>query len=250
MVQNKTYIYGKHAVSEALAHKPEIIKQVLFSESMDDASLRSLAKKKNVTVSVLNGHNMPAEADAANHQGAVAIISVDELVIPYKKFIESLPEHVSADTALVLLNEIQDPQNVGAVIRSAAAFGISAILIPEHNQAPVTGVVVKVSAGMAFRVPLVSINNENNVIRDLKKKGFWAYGLAGEGDHDLTTEIFDAPALFVLGNEGSGLREKTRELCDVLLSIPMAPKCESLNAATSMAVTMYAWSAQHPNAIR
>ena len=90
-----------------------------------------------------------------------------------------------------LLGEIQDPQNVGAVIRSAAAFGVSGILIPDHNQAQVTGAVVKVSAGMAFRVPLVSIGNVNTVVRDLKERGFAVYGLAGEAKQIITKEAFE-----------------------------------------------------------
>lgn len=102
---------------------------------------------------------------------------------------------MTKDTALVILGELQDPHNVGAIIRSAAAFGVSAILMPEHNQAPVTGTVVKVSAGMAFRIPLVTVPNVNSAIRDLKERGFWVYGLDGEAKQTLPKEQFDAPAL-------------------------------------------------------
>lgn len=249
MTQNKIYIYGKHALTEALMHTPQAVKKVFLAPSMDDHKLRDLIRKAGVTMATFNGGKLPGEVSgSATHQGVIGLISLDELVIPYQKFIEQLKPN--ADTAIVLLNEIQDPHNVGAVIRSSAAFGISAVLIPEHNQAPVTGAVVKVSAGMAFRIPLVKIGNENHVIRDLKEKGFWIYGLAGEGARSLTTEKFDAPAVFVLGNEGDGIREKTRELCDVLLSIPMHPQCESLNAAAAMSVTLYAWSAQHNKALK
>ena len=151
--------------------------------------------------------------------------------------------------ALLVLGEVQDPHNVGAVIRSAAAFGFAGVLIPPHNQAPVNGTVVKVSAGMAFRIPLVTIPNVNTVLRDLKEDGFWVYGLEGEGTTKTTTEKYTRPTVFVLGNEGSGLREKTKELCDELLSIPIHPRCESLNAAAATAVVMAGWSAQHPEAL-
>ena len=152
---------------------------------------------------------------------------------------------INNNTALVLLDEIQDPHNVGAIIRSAAAFGISGVLIPEHNQAPITGAVVKVSAGMAFRIPLVAIGNINNTIRDLKKRGFWVYGLDGSSKKSISGESFDAPTIFILGNEAKGIRQKTRELCDALVSIPIDSKCESLNVAASAAVALYAWSAKH-----
>jgi 23S rRNA (guanosine2251-2'-O)-methyltransferase len=138
---------------------------------------------------------------------------------------------------------------VGAIIRSATAFGASGILIPAHNQAPITGIVAKASAGTVFSIPILAINNENQTILDLKKRGFWIYGLAGEGDHELPKEKFDAPAVFVVGSEGQGLRQRTREHCDILLRIPMTPRVESLNASVSAAVVLAAWATQHPEAL-
>jgi len=110
--------------------------------------------------------------------------------------------------------------------------------------------VVKVSAGMAFRVPLVSISNVNTTIRDLKEKGFWMYGLDARGDAVLGKETFDKPTVFVLGNEGAGLRKMTAEVCDTLLSIPLDQRCESLNASASAAVVFYEWARQHPSTIK
>ncbi len=250
MTQNKVYIYGKHALTEALMNTPRAVKKIYLANSVEDKALRTLVQKSGVPMAVLSGGTMPGEVSKdATHQGVIGVISLSDLMIPYDVFISKMKP--DASKALVLLNEIQDPHNVGAVIRSAAAFGIAGVLIPEHNQAPVTGAVVKVSAGMAFRIPLISIGNSNNTLRDLKAQGFWIYGLAGEaGAHNIVTEKFDAPSVFVVGNEGEGLREKTRECCDILLAIPMHPQCESLNAAASVAVTLYAWSAQHPEALK
>ena len=148
------------------------------------------------------------------------------------------------------MGELQDPQNVGAVIRSSAALGISAVFIPEFNQAPVTGSVVKVSAGMAFRIPLVKIGNINNVLRDLKKKGFWIYGLEGTAKESLEDQKFEEPTVFVLGNESKGIREKTSEICDIMLRIPMNSRCESMNVAASTAIALYEWSTKHPKALK
>jgi 23S rRNA (guanosine2251-2'-O)-methyltransferase len=156
----------------------------------------------------------------------------------YGDFIDDLD--ITPNTSLVLLGELQDPHNVGAVIRNAAAFGVSGVLIPEHNQAPITPAVVKVSAGMAFRVPLVSIGNVNTTIDDLKENDFWIYGLVEEGEESLTEQAFATPTVFVVGNEAEGIRKKTREHCDKLISIPTEGG-QSLNAAASTAVTFFDW---------
>ncbi|MEK7134777.1 MAG: 23S rRNA (guanosine(2251)-2'-O)-methyltransferase RlmB [Patescibacteria group bacterium] len=250
MTHDKIYIYGKHALTEALMEAPHSIKKVYFAAHMDDAKLRALVKKHNIPVAPLTAGKGGPEGVSGNvvHQGVIGVVSVGALTMQYQRFIDTLA--IGKDTVLVLLGEVQDPHNVGAIIRSAAAFGASGVLIPEHNQAPITGAVVKVSAGMAFRVPLISIGNVNHTIADLKKRGFWTYGLAGEGRDTIDSEQFDRPTLFVVGNESSGIREKTREACDKLLSIPMHPKCESLNVAASTAVALYAWARQHPNALQ
>jgi 23S rRNA (guanosine2251-2'-O)-methyltransferase len=248
MKQSKIYIYGKHAVSEALANAPQAVKKVYISPKQEDGHLRGLIKKTGVPVSDLGNEKLPGVDSDSTHQGVIGVISLDDLMRPFKSFMEKLS--VKDNTSLVILGEVQDPHNVGAVIRSAAAFGVAGILMPDHNQAPVTGAVVKVSAGMAFRVPIVSISNINQAIRELKDAGFTIYGLEGGGDASTTTENFDGPSAFVLGNEGSGLRLKTREYCDKLLSIPIHGRCESLNAAVSASVVLYAWSAKHPDALK
>ncbi len=248
MKQEKIYIYGKHAVEEALKNSPKSVTKVYLA-SKEDRALISLIQKYGISIANINESGATGGLDSgAKHQGVIGKVSLAALVRPYEEFITSAK--IDPHTSFALLGEIQDPHNVGAIIRSAAAFGLSGILIPEHNQAGVTGSVVKVSAGMAFSIPLVSIGNVNTTIRDLKKRGFWIYGLAGEGKNILSEEKFDAPAVFVLGNEGAGLRAETRKECDVLLSVPMHPRCESLNVAASGAVVFYEWSKKHPRAIK
>ena len=245
----KTYIYGNHALMEALRNTPHAIEKILLAPQGEDKEVRALAKSVNIPVVDLSPKTMPHDIDlSAVHQGVIGLVSLGKLVREYREFIEGLK--IGPDSALVILGEIQDPQNVGAIIRSAAAFGVAGVLIPEHNQAPITGTVVKVSAGMAFRVPLVSIGNVNTTARDLKERGFWIYGLEGDAPQNIATEKFDAPAVFIFGNEATGIRLKTRELCDILLSIPMNPRCESLNVSASAAVALYSWSAQHPGALK
>lgn len=175
----------------------------------------------------------------AVHQGVFALVRGKALAQSYKDFIETVK--ITENTSFVLLDEITDPQNVGAIIRSSTAFGVTAVLLPIHRQAPVTGAVVKVSAGTAFRIPIVMIGNVNTTIRDLKDRGCWVYGLDAHAETTIYKESFSKPSVFVFGSEGRGVRQKTEELCDIMLSIPMAPECESLNVSNSAAVTLSTW---------
>ncbi len=241
------FIYGTHAVTEALIHRPDVISELFLREG-----IQSEVKKGLLTnikkIHTFKGDNVPREVDRhAVHQGMIAKIDKTKLVIDFDDYKRTL--EAGKDMALALLGEVQDPHNVGAVIRSAAGFGLNAVLIPKHRQAGVTGTVVKVSAGMAFKIPLVEVANVNRAIEDLKEIGFFVYGLDGEGDVSLTTEQFTKASVFVLGNEGEGIRLKTREHCDLVLSIPTHTRCESLNASASAAVVFYAWSAQHGSAL-
>ena len=244
----KIYIYGKHALMEALLNAPHTIKKVFLSSEIQDGELRALLKKLNLTPATLKtremGHMVGKDT---SHQGVIAITDPGSLVIDFRRFAESL--RPTENTMLVLLDELTDPHNVGAIIRSAAAFGAAGILLPSHNQAPITGTVVKSSAGMAFRIPIISIGNVNSTVDHLKKEGFVTYGLVMNGAKNVTEEKFTAPTLFIVGNEGAGIRQKTLERCDVRLRIPMSPRAESLNASVSAAVVLYQWSIHHPGAL-
>lgn len=247
--RDKTYIYGKHALHEALVNAPHVVKKVFFSSEMDDRALRELVRSRNIPIAELKSKEAGRMVgEDSSHQGVIAVANLERLMVDFDDFIEKIK--ITNDTMLVLLDELTDPQNVGAIIRSAAAFGAAGILMPFHNQAPLTGSVVKASAGMVFRVPVVSIGNVNRTIELLKERDFRAYALAMEGPKTVSEEIYETPAVFVVGNEGKGIRQKTFEHCDVTLRIPMHPRCESLNASVSAAVALYAWSAKHPEALK
>jgi len=246
--REKIYIYGKHALTEALMHTPQAIRKVFLDPNMKDTQLRKLVERTQIPCAPLKANGESRVSSDAAHQGAIGILDPSSLLLPFNTFIQTLD--LSCQPALVLLDEVQDPHNVGAIIRSAAAFGISGVLIPGRNQAGITGSVVKTSAGMAFRMPIVSIGNVNQTVRILKEHGFWSYALAASGTHVLETEHFDVPALFIMGNEGNGVRKKTFELSDVALSIPIHSRCESLNVAASAAVVFHTWSIQHKNALQ
>ena len=246
--QEKIYIYGKHALEEALQNTPRVIRKVFLASNLLDEKLHALLEKHNIpTATLAAGKGKELVGRDTAHQGVIFTINPSALLVSLDEFLATLD--TKRNPAVAILGEVQDPHNVGAIIRSAAAFGLSGVLIPEHNQAGITGAVVKTSAGMAFRIPLVTIGNVNNTLKILKEKGFWIYGLAMYGTTSLGTEVFDAPSVFVIGNEGAGIREKTLVACDITLKIPMHKRTESLNAAVSAAIVFYEWSRKHPEAL-
>ncbi len=246
--KEKVYLYGKHALVEALTSRPDVVRKAFLAPDVTDPELHSLLQKHGIPVAELSKN---AATDVVGrdvtHQGVIATIDPSKLLLSLPDFLSTLD--MEKQPAVAVLGEVQDPHNVGAIIRSAAAFGFSGVLIPEHNQAGITGTVIKTSAGMTFRIPLVSIGNVNNTLEVLKKKGFWIYGLDMEGSSKLSDEKFDAPTVIVIGNEGKGIREKTLEACDITLSIPMHARTESLNAAVSAGIVFFAWSARHPESL-
>lgn len=244
----KAYIYGRHALEEALAATPHAVKKVFLSPDAP-GSLKAALDKNGIPVTIMK----PKEASTmvgsdASHQGVIAVIDPSRILVDFRDFAKDLSP--SPDTLLVLLDELTDPQNVGAIIRSAAAFGATAVLLPVHNQAQITGSVVKASVGMVFRIPLVSVSNVNSAVDILKNKGVTVYGLAMKGARDVMEEPFEQASLIIVGNEGRGIREKTFERCDSALRIPMHSRCESLNASVSAAIVCHAWSMRHKNALQ
>ncbi|MBP9710909.1 MAG: 23S rRNA (guanosine(2251)-2'-O)-methyltransferase RlmB [Candidatus Pacebacteria bacterium] len=249
MKQNKIFIYGKHAVAEALTQRPESVRKIHLASSMDDRSLRELIKRSGIPVEKIDERKVSSQAEGnASHQGVIALISLSGLVVPFEKFLDTFEP--TPDTALVFLSEVQDPHNVGAVIRSAAAFGAKAVLFAEHNQASISGAVIKSSAGTAFTLPLVQVPGTQQALSALKKKGMMIYGLAGESSTTLWDTEFTKPSVFVLGNEAHGIASAAKSLCDTMLSIPMSSRAESLNVAAAGATVLYEWSTQHPDALQ
>ncbi len=238
---DKVYLYGKHALREALLAKPASVQKVFLDVNAEsDIELTDLLKKHGIAVNSMKQEAKNSLAGDAVHQGVIAVINTEKLYTPFEEALKLFD--TAKNPCFVLLDELHDPHNVGAIIRSAAAFGAHAILMPEHNQSPITGTVIKTSAGMVFRIPIVKIGNVNQTVRLLKEKHMWSYGLVMNGDTPLNKAVFDTATLFIVGNESTGIREKTLELCDIGLTIPMSPECESLNASVAASVVLYEWS--------
>ena len=246
--QKATYLYGKNPLKEALLFAKQKglmpIESLMLTKSAEaDPSIMSLIQSNKLTYSVVTFSEIENLIGRDTvHQGVLARLSDKAL---YTSLDEVLASVASKERPLfVLLDELEDPHNVGAIIRSAVAFGADAILMPEHGQTQITGTVIKSSAGTSFSIPIVRIGNINTTLLQLKEKGFWAYGLTGDGDTSLISTTFDTPSVIVIGSEGDGIAKKTLEHCDFKLSIPISPSCESLNASNAVAVTLYEWRKQ------
>jgi len=249
MKTNKLFIYGKHAVREAILYAPHAITRVFVEKGFTDPELMKFVKQSGIEQSPLNVGAKKADIKGGNAQsGVVAQLSIQNLVVPFEKFLDSLV--IKPGQALVFLSGVQDPHNVGAIIRSAAAFGAAGVLMQSQGAAGISAAVIKVSAGMAFRVPLVSMPNPPQALAMLKKRGYTVYAMAGKGTHSVESATFASPSLFVFGNEGQGIEPGIRALCEQTLSIPMHPRCESLNVAASAAVALFAWSAKNPQSLK
>ncbi len=245
-----TYLYGKNPLKEAiLAYKrglPMVVEKLFLTKQAElDNEIMSLVQSNKLTYEIVTGNEIESLVGReAVHQGVCAVLN-DKLLYTSLEEVLEKSKSKSTNALFVLLDELQDPHNVGAIIRSAVAFGADAVLIPEFDQTQITGTVIKTSAGMTFSIPIVRIGNVNNTLEKLKEEHFWTYGLTGEGDTDLNQVKFDSNTVIVVGSEGQGIRAKTLELCDFKLSIKTDAKCESLNASNAAAVTLYEWSKQN-----
>lgn len=247
-MSTKTYLFGKNPLQEALlaAKRKGVmpIDELFLTKATEaESSIMSLIQSNGLTYKVVTSAEIESLVGrGVVHQGVLATLHQKTL---YTDLDEVLTKVTDKERPLfVLLDELQDPHNVGAIVRSAAAFGADAILMPEFDQTHITGTVIKSSAGANFLIPIVRIGNINTTLLKLKDKGFWTYALTGDGETLLTSVAFDTPTVIVIGSEGNGIAKKTLEHSDFKLSIPIAPLCESLNASNAVAVTLYEWSKQ------
>ncbi len=240
-MSDNIYIYGKNPVKEALAEQPEKVDKIFVRDSIHDHQISGVmetASAHRVPVSHVPGAKLHELVGSVNDQGIVALMSA----IEYQGFGEWLEKvDTSEHPAVLLLDEITDPHNLGAILRTAAAAGIAAVLVPKHRQAPVNATVYKASSGTAGRIPVVRAGNLNQSLMKLKDAGFWIAGLESGGEHSLWDLEVDRPLAFVIGSEDEGIRQKTLEHCDYRLSIPLRNRVESLNASVSAALVCYEW---------
>lgn len=222
-------IYGRKPVLESIdrginIHKAYIIKQ------KTPIVLKIIDKLRDANVEIKFVDKSFFDDIEGNHQGVM--IEVDSF-----KY-QDLSDLDDANK-IILLDKIEDPHNLGAIIRSAESFGFDGLIIPEHRSSKVNSTVYKTSAGAINNIKVVMVTNLNQAIAKIKENGFWVYGLAGEAENTLKETDLSGKVALVVGNEGDGISRLVRQNCDMLVKIPMQGKTNSLNASVAAAISMY-----------
>lgn len=199
------------------------------------------AKTRGIKVKMVHKANLERIAPGQVHQGLAAYY-FPPAFLDIKDLIESVR---TKDTAsLVALDGVEDPRNLGAVIRTAEALGASGVIIPSRRTARITPAAVKSSAGAALKLPIMQVSNMDQAIRELKSGNFWVYGLEAGADRTIWEEKLTGRIVLVMGGEGKGLAKLTRERCDGLLSIPQKGTVASLNVSVAAAIALAEWVRQ------
>lgn len=241
-------LYGFHPVLAALRNPARqkqrlmLTKEAKKSLANEVAELSALpnAAQSDLESALANSHTVArAEIDSALPQGSVHqgfLLQCAPLAAPT---IEECCAPDGSNAPLVLLDQVSDPHNVGAILRSAAAFGARAVILPERHSPSATGVLAKAASGALETVPLLRVTNLARSMRELKDMGYWLTGLDSNTDTLLSSAALKHPVALVLGAEGSGLRRLTRENCDMLAAIKMSGSMHSLNVSNAAAIALY-----------
>lgn len=231
----KDTIEGRNAVIEAIKAGTPVDKLYLASGATDLGYIASLAKKANITVVEADKRKLDAMSSTGYHQGVIAVAAAKE----YSTVEDMLARAGDNPPLLVVCDELSDPHNLGAIIRSAEAAGAHGVIIPKRRSVGLTATVARSSAGAVEYMPVARVPNISALLKDLKKKGLWIFGAAAEGSVSLYDADLKGPAALVIGSEGEGISPLVQKNCDFLIQIPMMGKISSLNASAAAAVLLY-----------
>jgi 23S rRNA (guanosine2251-2'-O)-methyltransferase len=232
------YIYGINAVTEALKAQKRSFEWVAMAKERHDIRLQRLiedCRKAGVPVKYLTRTELDRMAGTAAHQGVVAITSAKQ----YSDLDDVVGGKRGQYTLVVVLDGVEDPHNLGAILRTADAAGADGVVIPERRAATVTGTVTKASAGASEHLPIVKVTNISRTVEELKERNVWTVGLDERSKKTYDELDYKMDCALVLGSEGKGLHDLVKRKCDFLVSIPMLGKVPSLNVSVAAAVVLY-----------
>ncbi|MGB4191786.1 MAG: 23S rRNA (guanosine(2251)-2'-O)-methyltransferase RlmB [Rickettsiales bacterium] len=232
-------IFGKHPVTAALNNPRRKCKILHTTKAMWEELQTAYPELKiNVQLREARDLNMMLPM-GSNHQNIILEVA------PLKELsIEDILESTSnkQTSCLVILDQVTDPHNVGAIIRSGAAFGIDAVILPENNSPKENNTIIKTSAGACEVVPMVHVTNIAQCIKQLKQEGYWVIGLDGNTNIELSSKILSEKIVFIMGSEDVGMRKLTKDNCDYIAKISISSNAESLNVSNAAAIAMYEFS--------
>ena len=229
------WLYGRHPVLAALANPERRIERLLATKEVAERHAAEFAGK---SIEIVAREEMAQRLPAgAVHQGLAALVTPLEDAV-----LEDVLARCSDDALILALDQVTDPHNVGAILRSAAAFGAAGLVVTERHAPADTGVLAKAASGGLEIVPLVRAVNLARSLEHLKEAGFWLYGLDERGDAAIDALDLKGRVCIVLGAEGEGLRRLTAEKCDRLVTIPTTQALASLNVSNAAAVAAYEWA--------
>lgn len=234
-MRDDNIIFGRNPVIELLKARHSINK-ILIADGANDGSIKkitALAIDNKINVEFVSRNKLDRLTEHQNHQGVIAFVAP----VDYANLDDII--NSSTEPFILLLDEIQDPHNFGALLRTAEAVGVNGVLIPKHRSVSLNATVAKTSAGAVEYVKVAQIGNVANTLRQLKELGFTIVGGDSDGQSIFQPVDLKGPIVLVIGNEGKGLRRLTKELCDLIISIPMVGNINSLNASAAGAVLMY-----------
>lgn len=236
--QRNDIIAGRNPVMEAI-RSGRSIESILVAKGERSGSVVAIiakAKQKNIPVKDVDSKKLDFLAKGVNHQGIVAQCAVKEYSTLEDIF--TLAEERGESPFIIVLDKIEDPHNLGAIIRTAECAGAHGVIIPERRSAGLSYTVEKTSAGALEYMPVVRVKNISAVLQKLKDKGIWVYGADMDGEHYKKVN-FDGAVALVIGNEGKGISPLVAKDCDVIVSLPMKGKINSLNASVAAGILMY-----------
>ena len=232
-------IEGRNAVTEALRSGTAIDKVYIAKGDTDNTLgyIAAAARDRGVVVVECDRRKLDAMSRTHSHQGVIAVAAV-RAYASVEDILAAAREKGEAPL-IVVCDELSDPHNLGAVIRTAECAGAHGVIIPKRRSAGLTAVVAKTSAGAVSYLPVARVPNLTALLKQLKEEGIWVYGTAADGSTPLSRADLKGPAAIVIGSEGDGMSRLVREQCDFLVSIPMRGKLNSLNASAAAAVVLY-----------
>ena len=232
-------IEGRNAVIEALRTEASIDKIFIQKGEVDKTlgHIASKARAAGIVVVEADRRKLDGMSRTHAHQGVIALAAVREYVSVDDILADAAAKNESP--LIVVCDEISDPHNLGAIIRTAYCAGAHGVVIPKRRSAGLTSVVAKTSAGAVSHMKVARVPNIPSLLKDLKKQGVWVFGTAADGTTDLYGADLKGPAAIVIGSEGSGMTRLVSESCDFLVSIPMKGDLNSLNASASAAILLY-----------